>query len=132
MYRALAVFVVTRSTRRGSSRHTCTFTQRGRGAHCLLQNELTVICVECREVGAVELIHWKTERGLLSKEVADRDQSRKNHQTMGKGRRAREREGEREKKREREKGGREGRGREKSRCKCTCIGTFCSRYIEKI
>ena len=94
------------------------FYPNGEGGNCLLQNELTAICVECREVGAVEIIHWKTEREeeLLSKEAADRDQSRKNHKTMGKGRRegkrARERERERERKRERERererGGREG------------------------
>ena len=73
-------------------------------------------------MGAVEIIHWKTERELLSKEAADRDQPRKNHQTMGKGRRAREREG-------KERG---GEGERSKGCTCTCIGTFCSRYIEKI
>ena len=53
-----------------------------------------MICVERREVGAVEIIHWKTKREeeSLSKEVSDRDQSRRNHQTAREGERERERE----------------------------------------
>ena len=74
-------------------------------------------------MGAVEIIHWKTEREeeLLSKEAADRDQSRKNTRLWGRGggrgrEQEREREREREKQRERErerKEGERGRGREK-------------------
>ena len=53
----LAVFVVTRSTRKREQWTYMYFYPRGEGTHCLLQNELTAIYVEYREVGAVEIIY---------------------------------------------------------------------------
>ena len=80
---------------------------------CILEQgrELTVIGAGHREVGAAGIIHWRREREeeSLSKVATDRDQSKKNHQTVGG--EGGEREGGREGERER---GRTG-GRERER-----------------